>query len=301
MRLAFMGTPDFAVVVLRALIEAGHDIAQVYTQPPRPAGRGKSLRPSPVHVLAEQRGIAAEVPARFRDDQVVTDFRALKLDAAVVVAYGQILPQAALDAPSLGCLNVHASLLPRWRGAAPIQRAIMAGDVETGVAIMRMEAGLDTGPVYAEARTPIAPDDTAGSLHDRLADMGAASMLDTLNRLPSLIARPQAEDGTTYAVKIDKAEAKIDWSKPASEVDRHIRGLSPFPGAWCEISGQRVKVLLTRLADGSGPPGTVLDDGLTIACGNGAVQILRLQRAGKGPQEAAQALHGFAVPAGTQI
>ncbi|MEM9139224.1 MAG: methionyl-tRNA formyltransferase, partial [Pseudomonadota bacterium] len=282
MRLVFMGTPDFAALVLQALIDAGHDIARVYTQPPRPAGRGKAMRPSPVHSLAEAAGIPVSVPERFRESQVIEELQAAEADAGIVVAYGQILPQAALDAPALGCVNVHASLLPRWRGAAPIQRAIMAGDAQTGVGIMQMDAGLDTGPVLAEAKTPIGPADTAGTVHDRLAGLGAALMVETLAKLPGLAPVPQPLDGVTYAAKIDKAEARIDWSRPAAEVDRQIRGLAPFPGAWCEIGGARVKLLLSRLADGAGPPGTVLDDALTVACGEGAVQILRLQRAGKG-------------------
>ena len=303
MRLAFMGTPDFAVPVLRALVEAGHDIARVYTQPPRPAGRGKALRPSPVHRAAEAAGLAVETPARFRDQDVLEGFSALGLDAAVVVAYGQILPQAALDAPRLGCLNLHASLLPRWRGAAPIQRALMAGDAETGVAVMQMEAGLDTGPVLAEARTPIGPEDTAGTLHDRLAAIGAALMVETLAALEAgrVDPRPQPAEGVTYARKIDKAEARIDWTRPAAEVDRHIRGLSPFPGAWCEIGGERVKVLICRPEPGDGAPGTTLDDRLLVACGEGALRLTRLQRPGRGAADAAEVLRGFPVPAGTRL
>ncbi|MEM8959485.1 MAG: methionyl-tRNA formyltransferase [Pseudomonadota bacterium] len=301
MRLVFMGTPDFAVVVLRALIGADHHIVRVYTQPPRPAGRGKAPRLSPVHEFAAASDIEVAVPERFRDPQTVADFAAQDADAAVVVAYGQILPQAALDAPRFGCFNVHASLLPRWRGAAPIQRAIMAGDAETGVAIMRMEAGLDTGPVLAEGRTPIGPADTAATLHDRLAAIGAGLMVEALQSLPDLTPVPQPEEGATYAEKIDKTEARIDWSRPASEVDRKIRGLSPFPGAWCEIGGVRVKLLQSRVADGAGPPGKTLDDALTVACGEGAVQVLRVQRAGKGAQDTVEALRGFPVPAGVWL
>jgi methionyl-tRNA formyltransferase len=235
MRLAFMGTPDFAVPVLAALMNAGHEIVRVYTQPPRPAGRGKTLRPSPIHSHAEANGLAVHTPESFRDADVLAGFASLDLDAAIVVAYGQILPQAALDAPRLGCLNLHASLLPRWRGAAPIQRALMAGDAETGVAVMQMEAGLDTGPVLAEVRTAIAVDDTAHTLHDRLSALGAPLMVDTLARMQGKGIKPteQPADGITYARKIDKAEARIDWARAARDVDCHIRGLSPFPGAWC--------------------------------------------------------------------
>ena len=303
MRLAFMGTPDFAVPALRALIAADHEIVRVYTQPPRPAGRGKAPRPSPVQLAAERAGLTVVTPQSFRDPDVIAEFAALDLDAAVVVAYGQILPQPALDAPRLGCLNLHASLLPRWRGAAPIQRAIMAGDVETGVAAMQMEAGLDTGPVLAEVRTPIAVDDTAATLHDRLAALGAPLMVETLARLAAgdLVPRPQPACGATYAAKITKDEARIDWTRPAVEVDAHIRGLSPFPGAWGEIAGQRVKVLLSRAEAGSGAAGTALDDALLVACGQGAVRLLRLQRAGRGVAGAQEFLRGFAVPAGARL
>jgi methionyl-tRNA formyltransferase len=308
MRLAFMGTPDFAVPVLRALADAkpgggGHQIALVYTQPPRPAGRGKALRPSPVHAAAEAIGLAVATPGSFRDPAVLADFAALKLDAAVVVAYGQILPQAALNAPRLGCLNLHASLLPRWRGAAPIQRAIMAGDARTGVCVMQMEAGLDTGPVLASRATPIGPRDTAETLHDRLAGLGAALMAETLAALAAgaVPATPQPEAGVTYAAKIDKAEARIDWTRGATDLDTHIRGLSPFPGAWCEIGGERVKLLLAQPEDGSGSPGEVLDDGLLVACGTGALRLLTLQRAGKGPMDAATFLRGRIVLRGARL
>lgn len=302
--LAFMGTPDFAVPVLDALIEAGHRIVRVYSQPARPAGRGKALRPSPVAARAGALGLPVETPERFRDAE--DGFAALDLDAAVVVAYGQILRPGPLSVPRLGCLNVHASLLPRWRGAAPIQRALMAGDTQTGVCVMRMEAGLDTGPVHACATTPIGPQDTAGTLHDRLSAMGAKLMAETLPRIAdgSAPARPQPQDGTTYAAKIDKAEARIDWSRPARDVDRHIRGLSPFPGAWCEADGTRVKLLLCETAGSNpagAPPGTVLDDRLTIACGTGAVRIHRLQRAGKPAGDTADILRGWPVPAGTTL
>ncbi len=303
MRLAFMGTPDFSVPTLDALHEAGHEIAAVYSQPPRPAGRGKKPRPSPVAARAEALGIPVRTPLNFRAAEDRDAFAALGLDAAVVVAYGLILPLAVLDAPRFGCFNLHASLLPRWRGAAPIQRALMAGDRETGVAVMRMEAGLDTGPVALEARTPIRADDTAGTLHDRLAALGAPLMVEALARLEggSLPLTPQPEAGAVYAAKIDKAEAKIDWSRPAAEVDRAIRGLSPVPGAWFELGGERVKALLSAPAEGAGAPGAALDDRLTVACGSGAVRLLRLQRAGGGPLDAADFLRGRPVPAGADL
>ncbi len=303
MKLAFMGTPEFPVPVLHALIAAGHEVVQVYTQPPRRAGRGKALRPSPVHNAAEEAGLPVATPERFRDPDVLAGFAALDLDAAVVVAYGQILPQAALDAPRLGCLNLHASLLPRWRGAAPIQRAIIAGDAETGVGVMQMEAGLDTGPVLSEARTPIARDDTAQTLHDRLAEIGAPLMVETLAALDAgqIVPRAQSEDGVTYAHKIDKAEARIDWTRPAVQVDCHIRGLAPFPGAWFEMNGDRIKILMSEQANGNGVSGTTLDDSLTVACGVGAVRLLRLQRAGKSPATAGDLLRGFPVPKGTTL
>ena len=305
MRLAFMGTPDFAVSVLQELHAAGHEIVRVYTQPPRPAGRGKAPRPSAVHKVADELGIEVANPPRFRDPEVLTSFKALSLDVAVVVAYGQILPPEALFAPRFGCLNLHASLLPRWRGAAPIQRAIMAGDHETGVGVMQMDAGLDTGDVLAELRTPISLEDTAASLHDRLAEIGAPLIADTLTRLEAGRLTPQAQPdaGVTYARKIDKAEARIDWARPAAELDCHIRGLSPFPGAWSEIAGERVKVLMCRVEAGgqTAEPGTVLDDALLIACGSGALRLTGPQRAGKGPVDAQAFLNGRPVPAGTRL
>ena len=303
MRLAFLGTPDFAVPTLRALAGAGHDIARVYTQPPRPAGRGRAPRPSPVQRAAGALGSPVATPESFRDRQVLAGFAALGIDAAVVVAYGQILPAEALEAPRLGCLNVHASLLPRWRGAAPIQRAIMAGDSETGVCVMQVEPGLDTGAVFACERTPIRAGDTAGTLHDRLASMGAGLMVRTLAAIEagSACAIPQPEAGVTYAAKIDKAEARIDWTRPATELDAHIRGLSPFPGAWFEIGGERIKVLLARPEPGQGAPGTLLDDRLLVACGREALRLVELQRAGRGPMDAGTFLRGFPVPAGTRL
>jgi len=303
MRLAFMGTPDFAVPALHALVEAGHEIARVYTRPPRRAGRGRSLRPSPVHVAAEALGIPVATPESLRDPAVLADFAALEIDAAVVVAYGLILPRAALDAPRLGCLNLHASLLPRWRGAAPIQRAIMAGDADTGVCVMQMEAGLDTGPVLARRATPIGPDDTARTLHDRLAEIGAALMVETLAALAAgeVPAIRQPEAGVTTAARIDKAEARVDWSRSATALDAHIRGLSPFPGAWCEIGAERVKLLMARPEDGAGAPGEVLDDHLLVACGTGALRLVTLQRAGKGAMDAATFQRGFPVPRGARL
>ncbi|RDD73293.1 methionyl-tRNA formyltransferase [Paracoccus versutus] len=293
MRVIFMGTPDFSVPALRA-VAARHQVVAVYSQPPRAAGRGQKPRPSPVHRAAEELGLPVRTPERLKSPQEQADFAALAADVAVVVAYGLILPPPVLAAPRLGCLNIHASLLPRWRGAAPIHRAIMAGDTETGVAIMQMEAGLDTGPVLAEARTAIGPKDTTADLHDRLAEMGAALIARTLDRLP-LPARPQPAEGVTYAQKIDKAEARIDWSQPAAAVDRQIRGLSPFPGAWCLVGDERVKLLRSRLAAGSGVPGQVLS-GFTIACGEGAVEVLEAQREGKRPMPAAEILRGMSLP-----
>ena len=300
MRLIFMGTPDFSVPVLDALHEAGHEIAAVYTQPPRPAGRGKKPRPGPVQARARALGLPVRHPASLKSPEAQADFAALRADLAVVVAYGLILPPAVLEAPARGCLNIHASLLPRWRGAAPIHRAIMAGDSETGVCVMRMEAGLDTGPVLICEKTAIRAEDTTGSLHDRLARMGAGLIVTALGQLDSLTPRPQPSDGVTYAAKIDKAEARIDWCRPASEVDRHIRGLSPFPGAWCEIDDARVKLLQSRVVPGALPagsaPGQVIG-GFTVTCGQGAVEILRAQRPGKRAMEAGDFLRGHGLPA----
>lgn len=294
MRVIFMGTPDFSVPALRA-IAAAHEVVAVYTQPPRAAGRGQRARLSPVHAAADELGLPVRHPPRLGDPDDQAAFAALGADLAVVVAYGLILPQPVLDAPRLGCVNIHASILPRWRGAAPIHRAILAGDAETGVAIMQMEAGLDTGPVLAEARTAIGAEDTTADLHDRLARMGAALITDVLDRLP-LRPVPQPEGGVTYAAKIDKAEARIDWTRPATEVDRQIRGLSPFPGAWCDIAGERVKLLRSRLVQGAGSPGAVIG-GFTIACGRGAVQIVEAQRAGRRPMAADELLRGWELPA----
>jgi methionyl-tRNA formyltransferase len=301
MRLIYMGTPDFAVPALDALVAAGHEIAAVYAQPPRPAGRGQKPRPGAVAARAEALGLPLRTPARLRDSAAQAEFAALGAEVAVVAAYGLILPPPVLAAPARGCLNIHASLLPRWRGAAPVQRAILAGDTETGVSIMAMEAGLDTGPVLLREAIPIGPTDTAGTLTDRLAFLGARLIVEALDRIDALAPVPQPEAGVTYAAKIDKAEARIDWSLPAAEVDRRIRGLAPFPGAWCEIGGERVKLLLSGLAEGAGAPGTVLDDALAVACGSGAVRLLALQRAGGRPLPAAEFLRGNPVPRGALL
>ncbi|MFK7938444.1 MAG: methionyl-tRNA formyltransferase [Roseovarius sp.] len=301
MRVVFMGTPDFSVPVLEALVAAGHDIAAVYCQPPRPAGRGKKDRPTPVHTRAEALGLDVRHPASLKGEGEQAEFAALNADIAVVVAYGLILPQAVLDAPRHGCLNIHASLLPRWRGAAPIHRAVMAGDAETGICIMQMDAGLDTGAVVLRQATPIGAEETTGQLHDRLSDMGASLIVSALDQVGDLTPTPQPGEGVTYAAKIDKAEARLDWSWQAAEVDRHIRGLSPFPGAWCELEGARLKLLTSRLAQGCGAPGQVLDDALTVACGRGAVQLLRLQRAGRGAQDSTEFLRGTPVPKGMRL
>jgi len=301
MRIVFMGTPEFSVPVLDALVEAGHEVACVYCQPPRPAGRGKKDRPTPVHARAEALGLEVRHPVSLKGAEEQAEFAALNAEVAVVVAYGLILPQAILDAPDRGCLNIHASLLPRWRGAAPIHRAIMAGDSETGVCIMQMEAGLDTGPVLLREALQIGAEETTAELHDRLSVMGARLIVEALGRIDTLNPEGQPEDGVTYAHKIDKAEARVDWSRPAEEVDRLIRGLSPFPGAWCEVEGERLKLLGSCLADGSGSPGEVLDDTLTVACGTGAVRLTRLQRAGKGAQDAAEFLRGRPTPKGAVL
>ncbi len=298
MRIIFMGTPEFSVPVLEALVSAGHEIAAVYCQPPRPAGRGKKDRPTPVHARALEIGLEVRHPVSLKSVEAQAEFAALNAEVAVVVAYGLILPQAILDAPERGCLNIHASLLPRWRGAAPIHRAIMAGDAETGVGIMQMEAGLDTGPVLLEKRIAIGLEETTADLHDRLSALGAAAIVEALARWDELVARPQPEDGLTYAHKIDKSEAKIDWGYSAEEVDRLIRGLSPFPGAWSTLDGKRLKLLRSRVVAGSGRPGEVLT-GLTIACGNGAVQITEAQIEGRGRQDADTFLRGTPVPEGT--
>lgn len=292
MRVIFMGTPDFSVPVLQALVDAGHEIAAVYCQPPRPAGRGKKDRPSPVQMRAEALGLAVRSPKSLRTPEAQAEFAAFQADIAVVVAYGLILPQAILDAPAQGCLNIHASLLPRWRGAAPIHRAIMAGDAQTGVCIMQMEAGLDTGPVLLRQATDIGAQETTGALHDRLSAMGADLIVTALARLPDLMPQAQPEDGVTYAEKISKSEARIDWTQDAQTVDRQIRGLSPFPGAWCEVGGERIKLLGSHVVAGEGTPGQVLG-GFTIACGQGAVAVTHAQRAGKKAMGADEVLKGL--------
>ncbi len=306
MRLAFMGTPEFAVPSLAELVSAGHEIAAVYAQPPRPRGRGQKLTPSPVHAFAESLGLPVRTPASMRDPAEIEAFAALDLDAAAVVAYGQILPPAVLEAPRLGCFNLHGSLLPRWRGAAPIQRAIMAGDPVTGVQIMRMSEGLDEGPVILSEIVPIAPDDTAGALSERMARVGATLWPRALAALERGGAEGAPQTGEpTYAKKISPAEARIDWVRPAAGVDAHIRGLSPFPGAWFEVTTGagpvRVKALLSRTEPGEGAPGQVLDDELLVACGTGAVRLLTIQREGRPARPAAEVLRGFPIPAGTVL
>lgn len=302
MRIVFMGTPEFSVPILTAIIGQGYEVIAAYTQPPRPAGRrGLELTKSPVHEKAEEFGIPVFTPKSLRGTEEQDVFASLEADVAIVVAYGLLLPKAILDAPRLGCYNGHASLLPRWRGAAPIQRAIMAGDAETGMMIMKMDEGLDTGPVAMAEKVAITPDMTAGELHDRLSMIGADLMVRALGALEreSLALQPQDEEGVTYAAKIDKAEARIDWSKPAREVHNAIRGLSPFPGAWCEmeINGavERVKLQRSTLGEGAGAPGTVLDDRLTVACGEGAVRLVTLQRSGGKPLAAQDFLRGAQV------
>ena len=299
MRVVFMGTPDFSVAALDALA-ARHQVICVYTQPPRPAGRGKNDRPSPVQARAEALGLPVRHPVSLRTAQAQADFAALDADVAVVVAYGLILPQAVLDAPRRGCLNIHASLLPRWRGAAPIHRAIMAGDPETGVCIMQMEAGLDTGPVLLSETLPIGPTDTTGALHDRLSALGARLIVQALDRLDTLTPVPQPDHGVTYAAKIDKAEARIDWTQPAETLARQVRGLSPFPGAWCETPSGRLKLLNAVATSGTGAPGTVLP-GLTVACGTGALQIVSAQREGKKPMDAQALQNGLDWGAGAVL
>jgi methionyl-tRNA formyltransferase len=301
LRLAFMGTPGFSVAPLAALISAGHEIAAAYCQPPRPAGRGQAEQKSAVHLFAGQNGIAVRTPKSLRTAEAQADFAALDLDAAVVVAYGLILPKPILDAPRLGCVNIHASLLPRWRGAAPIQRAIMAGDAETGVMTMLMDEGLDTGPVLMAERIAITPDMTAGQLHDALSPLGADLIVRTMAALErgTIVPQPQTAEGMTYAAKIAKDETRLDWSRPAAELRNRIRGLAPAPGAWAEINGERIKILKAVPAEGSGAPGTVLDDRLTVACGEGALRLDVLQRPGRGPMAADALLRGFAVAPGT--
>ena len=298
-----MGTPDFAVPVLRALAEAGHEIAAVYSQPPRPAGRGHKSRPSPVQALAEDRGWPLRTPPSLKHPAEHAAFEALQLDAAVVVAYGLILPKAVLAAPRLGCLNIHASLLPRWRGAAPIQRAILAGDTQTGVTIMRIDEGLDTGPMLLRETVPITGATTAASLHDSLAKLGARAILEALVGLDAgtLYPRPQPSEGVTYAAKLSKAEGQLDWRLPAAQLERQVRAFTPWPGARVRIGTETLKVLAAEVIAHNGEPGTVLGPDLTVACGEGALRLTQVQRPGKAALAAADFLRGFALAAGTRL
>ncbi|WP_022681348.1 methionyl-tRNA formyltransferase [Sphingobium bisphenolivorans] len=300
MRIIYMGTPDFAVPALDALRAAGHAIAAVYSQPPRPAGRGKALRPSPVHARAEQLGIEVRTPLSLKDEAVQDAFRALNADVAVVAAYGLILPRPILAAPRFGCLNIHASLLPRWRGAAPIQRAILAGDNLTGVTIMDMEAGLDTGPMRAKHVTPI-EDKTAGALTHELAQAGAELMVEVLDDLDQHPPLPQPEEGVTYAAKIDKSESRIDFSRDAHQIERQIRAFNPFPGAFFEYRGERFRILAAQVEDHHGPAGELLDNSLLLGCGHGALRPTLIQRAGKGAMSAGELLRGYEIPAGSRV
>jgi methionyl-tRNA formyltransferase len=301
MRIAFMGTPEFAAVALRALIDAGHEIAAVYCQPARPAGRGQKPQPSAVEKLATSEGLEVRTPKRVRDADEIQRFADLKLDAAVVAAYGLILPQGILDAPKYGCFNIHGSILPRWRGAAPIHRAILAGDTETGITVMQMDVGLDTGDMLKIGRVPITPTTTGGELHDTLAALGAKLMVETLAEIPDLSPVKQPDDGATYAAKIDKAELRLDWTHTTDLLDRSVRVFAPRPGAWTEIAGERVKVLAAEIVKGSGEPGVALNDSLTIATADGALRLTQIQRAGGKPMAAKDALRGWSVPAGTRI
>lgn len=303
LRIAFMGSPDFAVPTLEAILAAGHDVACVYSQPPRPAGRGKELRPTAVHAAAERHGLQIRTPLNFKAQEDRDAFAALNLDVAVVVAYGLLLPKAILEAPRLGCFNLHGSILPRWRGAAPIHRAVMAGDTITGVQVMKMDVGLDTGPVMLTATTPISEDDTTGDVHDRLSALGAPLMVEGLALLESgkAVLTQQVEEGVTYASKVSADEARIDWRLPAPVVAARIRGMSPFPGAWFEHKGQRIKVLQARADEGAGEAGTALDGMLKIACGSGAVRLLRLQRAGKGQMTAGEFQRGKQIARGQKL
>ena len=301
MKIVFMGTPDFSVPILEGIIAAGHEVCAVYCQPPRPAGRGKKDRFSPVQVAAERLGLVVYHPLNFDEKAEVAAFEALGADVGVIVAYGLILPQVILDAPTKGCLNIHASLLPRWRGAAPIHRAIMAGDLVTGVCVMQMEAGLDTGPVLETVRTEILESDTTGVLHDRLSLIGRDAILGVLADGISAEAVEQKADEILYAPKIDKLEAEVDWARTAVEVDQHIRGLSPSPGAWTMVRGQRVKLLMSSVSEGTGDAGIALDETLRVACGSGAVNLVRLQRAGKEAMDWDTFLQGFTIVKGARL
>lgn len=308
--LVFMGSPDFALPVLEGLIEAGHEIRAVYTQPPKPGGRGQREKPSPVHAFARKKGLKVMTPSSLKTGEEQAAFAALfeagAPDAAVVAAYGLLLPKAVLDAPRLGCLNVHASLLPRWRGAAPVQRAILAGDKETGVSIMQMDEGLDTGPLLLTGNVPITGETTAATLHDTLAELGARLMVEALQGIQAgtLTPEPQAGEGVTYAPKLNRGEGRIDWRKPATELERQVRALNPWPGVWFEHGGGRIKVLEAETAGEtgeSGPPGTIIDDGLGVACGSGVLRLKTVQRAGKSPQDWAAFVRGFPLPPGTHL
>ncbi|MDP3495453.1 MAG: methionyl-tRNA formyltransferase [Hyphomonadaceae bacterium] len=303
LRIAFMGSPEFSVPTLEAVIAAGHEVACVYSQPPRPAGRGKQLTKTAVHEAAERHGIQVRTPVNFKAAEDREAFAALKLDTAVVVAYGLLLPRAVLDAPRLGCFNIHGSILPRWRGAAPIHRAVMAGDAVTGVQVMKMDVGLDTGPVMLTATTPISEADTTGSVHDRLSQLGASLMVEGLALLEAgpVTLVSQAAEGVTVAPKVSPAEARIDWKRTGQEVATHIRGLSPFPGAWFELDGQRIKALHATAEIGSGEPGEALNDDLLIACGEDAVRLTRLQRAGKGQMTAEEFQRGARISRGVKL
>ena len=305
LRLAFMGTPDFAVPALRALVDAGHEVAAVYTQPPREAGRGQKPRSSSVHAAALDRGIPVRTPTSLKVTAEQDAFAALSLDAAVVVAYGLLLPKPILAAPRFGCLNIHASLLPRWRGAAPIQRALMAGDTETGITIMQMDEGLDTGPMLLQERLPIGPDDDAGILHDKLASLGARLILRALDGLATsvLTARPQPSSAATYAAKLTRDDERLDWRRSAADLARQVRALGPRPGAWFAMNGDRLKVLAGEVVAEKfeAEPGVVLDDRLTIACGLEALRIARIQRPGREPMSAEEFLRGYRVPRGTVL
>lgn len=299
MRIAFMGTPDFSVSALKSILEAGNDMVAVYSQPPRRAGRGKKDRPSPVHTFALEKNIPIFTPLNFKKENERENFKSLNLDVAVVVAYGLILPEEILEAPKYGCLNIHASLLPRWRGAAPIHRAIMAGDKETGVGIMQMEVGLDTGPILLEKKIPIDENDTTGILHDKLSALGANAIVEVLKNIKKVTPISQDDTGVTYATKIEKSEAHIDWQKPATELRNQIHGLSPFPGAWCEVNGERLKIHQVEVLDQSGKAGSMIAEPLTIACGMGSIAIKRAQRAGKGPMDVKDLMNGFEAEIGT--
>ncbi|NQU59089.1 MAG: methionyl-tRNA formyltransferase [Rhodospirillales bacterium] len=303
LNLIFMGSPDFSIPALQGLIEVGHRVICVYTQPPRPAGRGQKEKPCPVHAYALEQGLEVRTPGSLKDLSEQQAFAAFNADACVVAAYGLMLPKAVLDAPRLGCLNIHASLLPRWRGAAPIQRAIIAGDDKSGVTIMAMDAGLDTGGILLAEETPITADTTASDLHDRLADLGAALIVPALAQCDQgiLSATPQAPEGVTYAAKLERDEGRLDWSLSAHELERRVRALNPWPGAWFEHAGERIKVLVAQTCELSGEAGTVLDSQFSVACGVGALRLLRVQKQGRSVMAAEDFLHGFDLPAGTRL